>query len=95
MLAREANKAGVNVRVPTRTDARTGAQTTEYVGDAQLHQLQQRIQQAGGNPLAGVADDLKAAARDLRDAAAKTRQANNLHEQVPRPLPGVPFVPTR
>jgi hypothetical protein len=93
MLAREANRVGVNFRAPTRVDAKTGARTQEYVGDKELHRLQQQVQQAGGNPLAGVADDLKAAARDLKESAAKIAAANK--PQVPVPLAGVPPVMVR
>jgi hypothetical protein len=95
MLAREAGKVGVNFQLTTRTDARTGARTTEYVGDAQLHRLQQQVQQAGGNPLGGVADDLKAAAKDLREATAKLNRVDALQNQVPRPLPAAPPVMNR
>jgi hypothetical protein len=70
-LAREAKKAGIDVTLPTRTDAKTGEMRTQYMGDEAMFDLQQRIQAAGGNPMAAVADDVKETNKILERIEAK------------------------
>jgi hypothetical protein len=69
MLQQEAKRTGIDWHAPRRTDPRSGLSTELYAGDKALFELQQRIQQAGGDPMAGAADDMKAAAAALLDAA--------------------------
>jgi hypothetical protein len=69
MVMQEAGRLGIKTRAAGRIDPKTGEFTPEYMGDEALFQLQQQVQRAGGDPLAGVATDIKRAADALEKAA--------------------------
>jgi hypothetical protein len=61
---------------------------SDTASDEELFKLQKRIQQAGGDPLAGVAQDVKAATAALRNAAEERRAV--VKPQVAPAMPGPP-----
>jgi hypothetical protein len=70
MLAAEAQRVGVGFHIPTSVNAQTGARTTGYMGDEALFRLQEKVQAAGGDPMAAVAADVKRAADAMERFAA-------------------------